>query len=210
VLRSITERVEDTTYREIGVPKKRLPKRRRPECKWVQLKLVEEPSFVQSISVDDFVQSSNGFVQTEKHHVQSAPDSTASFISSTPAPTSTTTEAASPSEAVVVVAELKKYGPATLETATKLIRSCRAHFTHATADEIGGMILAGAATPEITRRVGKFFLSIAEIFETWVARRKSPHTQRGYREDFMAYVRFLGIAWPRDGQELSRHLPDSR
>jgi integrase/recombinase XerC len=57
-------------------------------------------------------------------------------------------------------------------------------------------ILAGAATPDIRRRVEQFFSSIAEIFETWVARRKSPHTQRGYREDFMTYVDFLGIRWP--------------
>ncbi len=45
-LRSIIERVEDTTYLEIGVPKKRLPKRRAAECKWVQLSLLEEPNFV--------------------------------------------------------------------------------------------------------------------------------------------------------------------
>jgi site-specific recombinase XerD len=63
-------------------------------------------------------------------------------------------------------------------------------------------ILTGTETPAIRQRVEKFFLSIPEIFETWVARRKSPHTQRGYREDFMAYVRFLGIAWPRDAGRI--------
>lgn len=49
-LRSITERVEDSTYLEIGVPKKRLPKRRAPECKWVQLSLLNEPNFVHGYS----------------------------------------------------------------------------------------------------------------------------------------------------------------
>src|SRR3712207_5874665 len=57
-------------------------------------------------------------------------------------------------------------------------------------------ILAGAATPDIRERVKKFYVSVADIFESWVARRKSPHTQRGYREDFMAYVAFLGVRWP--------------
>ncbi len=57
-------------------------------------------------------------------------------------------------------------------------------------------ILAGSFTPDIRRQVNGFYLSIAEIFEAWVTRRQSPHTQRAYREDFMAFVKFLGIEWP--------------
>jgi hypothetical protein len=44
--------------------------------------------------------------------------------------------------------------------------------------------------------------SIAEIFEAWVTRRQSPHTQRAYREDFMTFVKFVGIRWPDDAWKL--------
>src|ERR1035438_8207450 len=57
-------------------------------------------------------------------------------------------------------------------------------------------ILSGAATPTVRKRVEQFFFSVASIFESWVARRQSPHTQRAYREDVMTFVKFLGIAWP--------------
>jgi site-specific recombinase XerD len=57
-------------------------------------------------------------------------------------------------------------------------------------------ILAGTFTPDTKRRVSSFYISIAEIFEAWVTRRQSPHTQRAYREDFMAFVKFVGIDWP--------------
>jgi integrase/recombinase XerC len=57
-------------------------------------------------------------------------------------------------------------------------------------------ILAGQFTPETQERVERFYFSVAAIFETWVKRRQSRHTRRAYREDVMAFVRFLGIAWP--------------
>src|SRR5690242_15405082 len=57
-------------------------------------------------------------------------------------------------------------------------------------------ILAGASTPAIRQRVEEFFSSVASIFESWVARRQSPHTQRAYREDVMAFVKFMGWTWP--------------
>lgn len=63
-------------------------------------------------------------------------------------------------------------------------------------------ILLGAATPQIRHRVKTFFASVAEIFERWVTRRSSPHTQRAYRGDVMAFVRFLGIAWPGQAERL--------
>src|SRR5438105_1779970 len=40
------------------------------------------------------------------------------------------------------------------------------------------------------------FFSAASLFEAWVTRRKSAHTQRAYREDVMSFVRFAGIDWP--------------
>jgi integrase/recombinase XerC len=43
---------------------------------------------------------------------------------------------------------------------------------------------------------------VAEIFEAWVQRRKSPHTQRAYRQDVLAFVRYLGIPWPQEAHQL--------
>ena len=63
-------------------------------------------------------------------------------------------------------------------------------------------ILAGATTPAIRHRVEQFFFSVASIFESWVSRRQSPHTQRAYREDVMAFVKFMGITWPEQATSL--------
>jgi site-specific recombinase XerD len=63
-------------------------------------------------------------------------------------------------------------------------------------------ILAGFSTPQIRKQAERFFYSIAEIFEAWVTRRKSKHTQRAYREDVMSLVHFLEIAWPQESIRL--------
>jgi site-specific recombinase XerD len=63
-------------------------------------------------------------------------------------------------------------------------------------------ILAGTATPVVRSRVEHFFSSLASIFESWVARRQSPNTQRAYREDVMAFVKFMGLTWPDQATEL--------
>src|SRR5260370_17282961 len=63
-------------------------------------------------------------------------------------------------------------------------------------------ILAGFSTPQVRKQAERFFYSIADIFEAWVTRRKSKHTQRAYREDVMSFVRFLGIAWPEESIRL--------
>jgi integrase/recombinase XerC len=65
-------------------------------------------------------------------------------------------------------------------------------------------VLAGHATPALERRVGQFYGSVGEIFEAWVARRPSAHTQRAYRQDVLAFVRFLRLAWPEEAIELLR------
>jgi len=57
-------------------------------------------------------------------------------------------------------------------------------------------ILAGNASPDMRKRVEQFFFSAASLFEAWVTRRKSAHTQRAYREDVMSFVKFAGIDWP--------------
>lgn len=63
-------------------------------------------------------------------------------------------------------------------------------------------ILAGQFTPDTQERVERFYGSVAAIFETWVKRRQSRHTRRAYREDVMAFVRFVGIDWPQDCASL--------
>jgi len=62
-------------------------------------------------------------------------------------------------------------------------------------------ILVGRATPAVAAQVGSFYGSVAEIFERWVTRRQSLHTQRAYRQDVMDFVQFLGLRWP---EELAR------
>lgn len=64
--------------------------------------------------------------------------------------------------------------------------------------------MAGAQTPEMESRVETFYRSIAAIFEAWVNRRKSDHTQRAYRGDVMAFVAFKRWAWPDDAAQLLR------
>jgi site-specific recombinase XerD len=71
-----------------------------------------------------------------------------------------------------------------------------------TSDQMLPPILAGTLTPDTRRRVEQFYRSIAEIFEAWVTRRQSPHTQRAYHEDFMAFVKFMGIEWPDQAWQI--------
>src|SRR5436190_24050427 len=68
-------------------------------------------------------------------------------------------------------------------------------------------ILAGNATPYMRKRVEQFFFSAASLFEAWVTRRKSAHTQRAYREDVMSFVKFAGhrlARYSRLGQRRAR------
>ena len=63
-------------------------------------------------------------------------------------------------------------------------------------------ILVGRATPAVEAQVGSFYGSVADIFERWVTRRSSKHTQRAYRQDVMDFVRFLGLRWPEEATQL--------
>ena len=59
-------------------------------------------------------------------------------------------------------------------------------------------LLEGTSTPDVQRRVEKFYQAIERIFESWVHRSESVHTRRAYRDDVMSFVRFLGLAWPEE------------
>ena len=63
-------------------------------------------------------------------------------------------------------------------------------------------ILAGRHTAAVEAQVRNFYLSVGDIFERWVTRRSSKHTQRAYRQDVMDFVRFLGIRWPEEATRL--------
>lgn len=63
-------------------------------------------------------------------------------------------------------------------------------------------VLAGAETLAVRKRVERFYYSVAEIFEAWVARHKSVHTKRAYREDVMSFIQFLSIEWPQNSVAL--------
>src|SRR5215468_9013967 len=63
-------------------------------------------------------------------------------------------------------------------------------------------ILSGSASPAVRQRVQDFYSAVASLFESWVTRRKSAHTQRAYREDVMTFVRFMNIAWPDEATLL--------
>jgi site-specific recombinase XerD len=63
-------------------------------------------------------------------------------------------------------------------------------------------ILAGSFTPEVHARVEQFYSSVGAIFERWVRRCRSPHTQRSYREGVMSFVRYLGLVWPSEAPAM--------
>lgn len=63
-------------------------------------------------------------------------------------------------------------------------------------------LLAGHVTKAIQLRAHDFYSGIAELFKRWLARRPSPHTQRAYHDDVMAFVSYVGLAWPRQSHLL--------
>jgi site-specific recombinase XerD len=65
-------------------------------------------------------------------------------------------------------------------------------------------VLKGHSTPEVQERVENFYSNVALIFESWINRRKSQHTRRAYRQDVLAFVRFMGWRWPEGSSELLR------
>jgi integrase/recombinase XerC len=63
-------------------------------------------------------------------------------------------------------------------------------------------ILVGSHTETVARKVESFVNAVAEMFERWVARCESRHTQRAYRQDDMAFVEFMKLRWPEDAPKL--------
>jgi integrase/recombinase XerC len=63
-------------------------------------------------------------------------------------------------------------------------------------------ILLGRDTPAVEAQLRSFYRSVAQMFESWVTRRASAHTQRAYRQDVMSFVEFLEIRWPDEATRL--------
>ena len=63
-------------------------------------------------------------------------------------------------------------------------------------------ILVGRATPAVAAQVRDFYESVAAIFERWVTRGASTHTQRAYCQDVMDFVQFPGLRWPEESTRL--------
>lgn len=77
-----------------------------------------------------------------------------------------------------------------------------AKLAHAAASRTMPPLLAGHATAALQMRVEEFYLSIAALFERWVARRTSTNTRRAYRRDVLDFIEFRRIRWPEDSWEL--------
>ena len=65
-------------------------------------------------------------------------------------------------------------------------------------------ISVGIGSADTPKRVEHFYTSVAAIFEAWVGRRRNGHIQRAYRQDVMAFVRFVGVRWPNEAWQLYR------
>jgi hypothetical protein len=63
-------------------------------------------------------------------------------------------------------------------------------------------VLLGSLTPEIRIRVESFYSSVYEIFERWVNRPRSLHTQRSYQEGVLSFVWYRGMVWPQEASSL--------
>ena len=62
-------------------------------------------------------------------------------------------------------------------------------------------IVAGHDTPEMHEQVEAFYRNVAGMFEAWITRRKSVHTQRTYRRSVMNFIEFMEIPWPKPEYE---------
>lgn len=72
-------------------------------------------------------------------------------------------------------------------------------------------IFPGRESSQTQLEVSAFYENIASVFDAWIGRRNSPHTQRTYRNHVLQFTRFLGLSdddertlSPGAAQELCR------
>ena len=63
-------------------------------------------------------------------------------------------------------------------------------------------VIHGRDTHAVQIDVERFYGNVASIFELWVSRRESRHTQRAYRDDIMAFIKFMDWRWPDDATAM--------
>ena len=173
-LRDITDRIEDTTLLEIGIPKKRLAKRREEaESKWVQLKLLAEPNFVQSYSPDlpaDSVQTADSSLYEAQNGSYKQKNGDASFMYSSTATTSTTTAPPPPvDEVVVVVSKIRDYGGTISKPAArKLLNQCHIASPNCTVEEVAAGIdqIGSTLGTGIRNRTAVFVTGLPSLIAT--------------------------------------------
>ncbi len=78
----------------------------------------------------------------------------------------------------------------------------RAIATTSDANEVLPAALLGHDAPVVRRKIERFYLSVAAMFETWVRRTGNPNTTRTYRRAVLNFIEFLGIDWPDESWRL--------
>ena len=63
-------------------------------------------------------------------------------------------------------------------------------------------ILMSNACEQTQQRVQSFYASLNQIFERWVTRSASRHTQQAYRRDIQSFVQFMGWPWPAEAERF--------
>lgn len=70
-------------------------------------------------------------------------------------------------------------------------------------------VLLGHGTPAVERQVRSFYFAVEAMFDAWLRRTENKNTQRAYRQDVLAFVRFMGIRWPEEaGRMLAASVPE--
>ncbi len=67
-------------------------------------------------------------------------------------------------------------------------------------------VFPGSDTPQVRKRVETFYLSVATLFERWIARSGNTNTQRSYREAVQGFIAFMGIRWPDEDYHFIRDV----
>lgn len=67
-------------------------------------------------------------------------------------------------------------------------------------------VFPGSDTPQVRKRVETFYLSIASLFERWIARSGNKNTQRSYREAVEGFIAFMSFRWSDEDYRFIRDV----
>ena len=63
-------------------------------------------------------------------------------------------------------------------------------------------ILDGHYSPAVQKKTERFYLSVDQMFEAWIAKNSNRNTQRSYRAAITGLIQFMGIVWPEESWRL--------